>query len=687
LSTAEPEANHEFLTEFLEDYFAECDEHLTIARRNLLALDQFVGQPTIDHLALDELLRCFHSLKGISGMVGVREAEHLAHQIESYLRALRDGQSTLSPEGMDTLISAVKAFEQVVAGRRQGTPAADLTPVLSRLSAIAETSAPGSASPGPMTPSRVQELKAAENLRLAASAGKKIWRFEFTPVPELADRGINVNVVRGRLNEVGELIQAAPRVMPSGGIAFEFLVASNADESAFASWGEDGLTFTRYELQPENRTTPRDDDQQTRPAPRAPSPHSNVVRVELGRLDDLMRLVGELVISRSRLDDNLRRVEAGLPASGWRPLQETNLAMERQLRDLREGIMRVRMVPIGEIFERMQFVVRDLAREYQKKVKLELRGQQTEIDKLVVERMMDPILHLVRNAVSHGLDAPDERVAAGKDPEGRISLRAYAQAEMVAIEVGDDGRGIDAEQVARRARAAGLISSEAAVDGTMLLDLICAPGFSTREEADRASGRGVGMNVVKNTILGLGGSFEMDTEPGRGTLFTIHLPLTLAIEDALIVSSGDQRYAVPQSSVREVIEVESSTVKVLENNEIISYRGGVLPLLRLSRMFGTNGTAGDRFHAFVVGSGLSSIGIAVDRILGQREVVVRPINDPLIQVAGIAGATELGDGRIVLILEAGALARAARGTAASRFSDETSKLTGSIAVPPTTESQ
>jgi two-component system chemotaxis sensor kinase CheA len=234
---------------------------------------------------------------------------------------------------------------------------------------------------------------------------------------------------------------------------------------------------------------------------------------------------------------------------------------------------------------------------------------------------------------------------------------------MVVIEVEDDGLGIDADRVARRGRAAGLIGSESALDASTLLDLICAPGFSTREEADRTSGRGVGMNVVKNTILGLGGSFDLNTEPGRGTLFTIQLPLTVAIADALIVSSGDQRFAVPQSSVREVIEVESSQVKALENNEIISYRGGVLPLVRLSRLFRTSATNGDRFHAFVVGSGLNSVGVAIDRILGQREIVVRAISDPLIQVAGVAGATELGDGRIVLILDAAALARVARSAA------------------------
>jgi two-component system chemotaxis sensor kinase CheA len=334
--------------------------------------------------------------------------------------------------------------------------------------------------------------------------------------------------------------------------------------------------------------------------------------------------------------------------------------MERQLRDLREGVMRVRMVPIGEVFERMRFVVRDLAREYQKNVKLEISGQHTEIDKLLVERMMDPILHLVRNAVSHGLESIGERAAKGKPAEGKLALRAFTEGEMVVIEIEDDGKGIDASDVATRARALGLIDPGAKLDPSMLLQLICEPGLSTREEADRASGRGIGMAVVKNTVLGLGGSFELDTEVGRGARFTIHLPFTLAIADALIVSVSGERFAVTQSSVAEVMEVESSAVKTFENNEIIPHRGGVLSLVRLARLFNLEETAGHSFQVFVIGKGASAVGIAVDRILGQREIVVRAINDPLIQVPGITGATELGDGRIVLIVDAAGLTRAAR---------------------------
>jgi two-component system chemotaxis sensor kinase CheA len=325
------------------------------------------------------------------------------------------------------------------------------------------------------------------------------------------------------------------------------------------------------------------------------------------------------------------------------------------LRDLREGVMRVRMVQVGEIFERMRFVVRDLTRESGKEIRLELLGQETEIDKFLVERMTDPLLHLVRNAVSHGLETVEERAARGKPPEGRITLRAATSGDNVLIEIGDDGRGIDAERVAARARAHGLISGDVRPDEALLLKLICAPGFSTRDEADRASGRGVGMDVVCSTVEELGGTLRLATEQGRGTRFTIELPLTLAIAEAIIASVGGQRFAFPQTVVREVIEVEASAVRVLENNEIVSYRGGVLPLVRLARLFGLEETPGGAFHVFVIGGGAGAVGLVVDRAVGQREVVVRGLSDPLVKVAGVAGATDLGDGRVVLILDAAAL--------------------------------
>jgi two-component system chemotaxis sensor kinase CheA len=379
------------------------------------------------------------------------------------------------------------------------------------------------------------------------------------------------------------------------------------------------------------------------------------VRVDLDRLDELMRIVGELVISRTRLEDQVTELKPVTPPALWRSLQETSLIMGRQLRDLRESVMRVRMVQIGEIFQRMTFVVRDLARESGKKIIVQLSGGETEIDKFLVERMMDPFMHLVRNAVSHGLETVAEREAQGKRSEGLLSLSATTAGEMIVIKIADDGRGIDRNLVIERARARGLSEENSNIDDAALLDLICTPGFSTRDEADRESGRGVGMDIVKKATEELGGRISLATKLGEGTTFTIELPLTLAIAEALIVSVNKQRFAVPQSAVREVLEVESASTRVLENNEIIPYRGKVLPLLRLARVFEMNYQRGDKFHVLVIGEETNPVGLAVDRIIGQREIVVRAIKDPLAQSKGIAGATELGDQRVVLILDIGAL--------------------------------
>jgi two-component system chemotaxis sensor kinase CheA len=344
----------------------------------------------------------------------------------------------------------------------------------------------------------------------------------------------------------------------------------------------------------------------------------------------------------------------------WRAVQENSHALERQLRDLREGVMRVRLVRVGEIFDRMPFAVRDLARESGRRVDVRISGQETEIDKYLVERMMDPVLHLVRNAVSHGIEPVAERIAAGKPEAGTLSLNAASIGELVMIEIADDGGGVDVEAVKRRARAIGLDIGDGELEGEALLDVLCSPGFSTRDTADRAAGRGVGMGVVQAAVRELGGTMTLDTVPGEGTRFLIELPLTLAIADAIIATVGGQAFAVPQSSVREVIAVPESAVRAFERNEIFPHRGGVLPLLRLSRLVGLPAQPGRTLHIFVVGAGSAAVGVAVDRILTQRqrEIVVRPITDPLIRSEGITGATDLGDGRVVLILDLPRLARA-----------------------------
>ncbi|HEX8188085.1 MAG TPA: chemotaxis protein CheA, partial [Pyrinomonadaceae bacterium] len=570
----------------------------------------------------------------------------------------------------------VLMLEQVIASRRREGAAPDIDAAVARLQAVISESAFGSARP--TTGGADDDLAPAEPAgdapRPVRPEKARTWRFEFVPTPALSERGVNVNSVRARLQGVGEILQATPHVRGQGGIVFEFVVTTDADESAFEGWREENLTYTPFEepAEGETRTPPRPDSTPEREEVGARAPFSasaggamlapsNVVRVDLARLDDLMRLVGELVTSRARMEDGLRLLRQSVPPAEWRALQETSTTMARLLRDLREGVMRVRMVQVGEIFERMKFVVRDLTRESGKEIKLELQGQETEIDKFLVERMMDPLLHLVRNAVSHGLETVAERVAAGKPPEGRLTLRAATAGDNVLIEIADDGRGVDAEKVLARARGRGLVAGDVSLDDELLLQLICTPGFSTRDEADRASGRGVGMDVVGGAVAELGGTLKLSTERGRGSRFTVELPLTLAVADALIASVGGQRFAFPQSAVREIIEVEPSSVKVLENNEIVPYRGGVLPLLRLARLFDLGEQPPKPFHVFVTGGGAQAVGLAVERVVGQREIVVRGLNDPLVKVAGVAGATDLGDGRVVLILDVAALRQAASG--------------------------
>jgi len=675
---------------FLDDFYVECDEHLSVARRTVLALEPLVGREQIDRELLDTLFRSFHSIKGLSAMVGLGESEQLAHRLESYLGLLRKGHAQLGAEGLEVLIAGVVALEQVIAAKRDRGPMPDVESLVGRLDELARStgeSAPASVPPPQAAPRSgpSPEAKLAAQIAAKVAAGGRAWSVDFSPSPEAAERGMNVNSVRAKLLEFGTLEHSEPRIAAGGRVTFHFVFVTPGDEPSQpaieASLAADaGLTVAPYVpktvAEPVSPVAAQGSGPgaPTSAAPGASPPEApqarggmsthlvpaNVVRVDLGRLDELMRMVGELVLSRGRLEETLRRLNGSVSSVVRRSLDEINLGIERQLRDLREGVMRIRMVPVQEVFARMQFVVRDMAREQAKQVALRLRGEETQIDKFVVERMMDPLLHLVRNAVGHGLETTAERLAAGKPAEARIDLRAATVGDTVVMEVEDDGRGIDASKVMSRAGALGIASLRSTNDPAALLEVLCTPGFSTREEADRASGRGVGMDVVRRAVEELGGSLALQTEVGRGTRFVIRLPLTLAITDALIVEVGGHRYAVPQIAVREIVEIESKGITTLENNELLTYHGGALPLVRVGRLFGLANRPTATHHVLVVGEGSEALGLVVDRMLGLREVVVRPLTDKLVQVPGISGATELGDGEVVLILDVANLKRGAR---------------------------
>lgn len=633
----------DFLDNFLDDYFAEAEEHLATIRRGLLTLEHSVGQPRIDGGVLEELFRSFHSLKGIAGMVDHRETEALAHELESYLRALREGDTTLSAAGMDLLIKGAGALEGSIAARRGRHEPRDTTHVVSELQTLVAQDG-------------------VEPVGEAPARDRGNWMCVFTPSPALLARGVNVDAVRARLREHGEIISAAPMVTPQGTIAFQFEVNAQLTAAQLAQWQGDGLQFSPLTASEAAAAPGTDSDGRSN----AILSSGHYVRVDLARLDELMRMIGNLVILRSRLTDTLAKVERHLPPAQFRAIQEDAEAIERELRELREGVMRIRLVPIGEIFRRMPFVVRDLARDSGRSVNVVLAGQDTKIDKFLVERMMDPVMHLVRNAVSHGIETPQEREAAGKPPAATLRLSASASGETVVIEIADDGRGIDAARVAARARERGLAVPAGELDNLALLELISAPGFSTRDESDLVSGRGFGMNVVRETLQELGGTIQLESEPGKGTRFIIELPLTLAITAAMLARVGDQVFAVPQAAVREVAEFEAAAVRALQGAEVIEFRGAPLPIVRLSTVLGLTSSETTRHHAFIIGTGAAAVGLLVDRIVGHREIVVRATADPLIRVDGVTGATDLGDGKAVLILDAAAIARQARDRNARR---------------------
>ena len=528
------------MEQFMDDFFAESDEHLTMIRRKLMAMESQSGTRELDAALLNDLFRSFHTLKGLSGMVGLKEAETLAHHTEHYLKTLSLKQVPFTPEGMDALIQGTRILEAVIAARRENTHIPNIETAVQNLSEL--TKGVSGESSETATPFPVETITDSVQIGKKTVDGTRgweipIWRFLFTPTQDLSQKGINVNCIRDRLEKIGELLQASPQANPNGKVSFEFLVATDQDETLFSAWSEEGLTFEPYEnavgagsleeaqvSEEEQANEPSaeiEPDEFTHMASVTPS---NVVRVDLTRLEALMEDMGDLVISRSRLENQISRLEKIVPSSELEMLQEVHRVMSRQLRDLREGVMRLRLVPMGDIFTRMQFVVHDLVKKDRKNISLRMIGKDTEIDKFVVERMMDPLLHLVRNAVTHGFETEEERIQAGKPAKGRISLRALTEGDAVIIEVEDDGRGIDANAVAERATVLGLLEKNTPLDPETVLSFICRPAFSTKKEADLGSGRGIGMAVVYAAVQELGGSLSMTTQPGEGTCFRIRLP-------------------------------------------------------------------------------------------------------------------------------------------------------------------
>jgi len=383
---------------------------------------------------------------------------------------------------------------------------------------------------------------------------------------------------------------------------------------------------------------------------------TNVLKVDFEKLDNLMNLMGELVIHRTRLGRIESQFKETFGEKGLSlELSDTSEQIGKMTTELHEAIMKVRMLPIRQVFMRFPRFVRDLAKEKGKEVNIQFEGEETELDKTVIDEIGEPLMHLIRNAIDHGIEKPDDRAELGKPKYGSIIIRAYQESSHIVITVKDDGKGIDRQRLQEKAERAGLLSGEE-FGFRDLTDLIFLPGMSTAKEVTEVSGRGIGMDVVKKSLAKINGVIEVESELNVGTLFTIKLPLTLAIISALMVKVDSEQYAIPLASVVENIKVKKEEIHIVNNREVTKIRDRILPLVRLSELFGlSHSTNGVNPYAVVVQSSLGQMGIIVDSLMGQQEIVIKALDDYVGDSVGIAGATILGDGKVVLIVDVATL--------------------------------
>jgi two-component system chemotaxis sensor kinase CheA len=488
--------------DLLDDFYAECDELLAALRGGLTQLEKAGNDFTSDPEILARLFRSTHSLKGNAAIVGLRAAEEVAHAMEDVFRSLGKRETDMDETKLEVLLAAAEQLEKIVRSHRSKKPSPENPALLGRLRQLLPAH-PDVSTPPPVAASAATRETAAKPdfLPAARKRGLHVFRVSFAPSKALDARGVNVKSVRERLGELGEILSAVPSVRKEGQIVFEFVAGFRQAPDDLASWEADGIRLAPAVEEAAASPTPSGTDL-SGALSLAPS---HLVRVDLARLDELMRITSEMVIQRSRLEDRLQQ-----NGNAYAGLRDINLGLSRSLRDMRAAITRARMVPIAEIFDRMPFVVRDLASGSGKKVRVALEGEQTEVDKYLVERLKEPLLHLVRNAIAHGIETTAERTAAGKPAEATIALRAKSAGETVVIQIRDDGRGVDSAAVIARASRLGL-KVPATADMNGILKILCTAGFSTRDEADRAAGRGVGMSVVANVVRELGGILTLET--------------------------------------------------------------------------------------------------------------------------------------------------------------------------------
>ncbi|TYS16263.1 chemotaxis protein CheA [Rossellomorea vietnamensis] len=687
------------LNQYLEVFIEESKEHLQTCNVQLLELEKNPEDLSI----VNEIFRSAHTLKGMAATMGYEDLANLTHQMENVLDAIRNNKLQVSSQILDVVFMAVDDLEAMVMSIAEGGDGKrDVTEIVKKLALIEKGES-------------IDSLKAKEEAAAAVteiesprSQAAEYDQFEQTVIQQSKEQGYScfeisvslredcllkaarVFMVFEVLEKCGEVIKSVPavEVLEEENFDHDFLVSivtkepqedikkkvlkvsevENVDvqlvelhksiEGTIPAGRVDESVPARKDSTEDNAEKVSSLSPQTAEAvKKEASPSKQVhagnktIRVNIERLDILMNLFEELVIDRGRLEQISK--ELGHPE-----LNETVERMSRISGDLQNIILNMRMVPVETVFNRFPRMIRQLARDLNKKIELEIIGAETELDRTVIDEIGDPLVHLLRNAIDHGIETPEIRRQNGKPDEGKVTLKAYHSGNHVFIEISDNGGGISREKVLKKAISQGVVSEEAAsaLTDRQVYELILASGFSTAETISDISGRGVGLDVVKATIESLGGSITIDSVLGEGSTFSIQLPLTLSIISVMLVEVEKEKYAIPLSSIIETAIIKREDILNAHNQQVIDFRGKVVPLLFLEEVFQVAQRGEDEFYSVViVRKGDRMAGLVVDSFIGQQEVVLKSLGNYLTDVFAISGATILGDGQVALIVDCNAL--------------------------------
>lgn len=678
--------------QYLDMFIDESKEHLQAVNDNLLKLE---NEP--ENLAIvNEIFRSAHTLKGMAATMGYEDLASLTHIMENVLDGIRNHKIKVTTEILDVVFESVDDLEAMVMSIASGGDGKrDVTKTVAKFEKIEK----GETIVG--RTSKTEVASTQEVVSKDAPANSESYDdFEVTVLSQANELGFNTDQIKISLREdcilkaarvymifevleqIGEVIKATPTVdaLEEENFDLEFTVTlitketnndvrnrilkvsevekvevKTLDLESYKRKQNDFPKETKKEAVQHASTNSKNQNNSaelTSKEGKAPNPGSKTIRVNIERLDILMNLFEELVIDRGRLE----QIASDLKSP---ELTETVEHMSRISGDLQNIILNMRMVPVEQVFNRFPRMVRSLAKDLNKKVNLEIIGAETELDRTVIDEIGDPLVHLLRNSIDHGVETPEQRQNANKSDEGKITLKAYHSGNHVFIEVSDDGAGINRDKVLKKAIESGIVSKESEDNLTdkQVYELLFSSGFSTSDEITDVSGRGVGLDVVKNKIESLGGNVAVDSVLGEGTIFSIQLPLTLSIISVMLVEVQSEKYAIPLSSIIETAIVKDEDILAAHNQKVIDFRGSIVPLINLTDFFDVPKTLiQDSFHSIViVRKGDKMAGLVVDSFIGQLEIVLKSLGNYLTNVFAISGATILGDGQVALIVDCNAL--------------------------------